>query len=235
MGVTTCRPWEKYWSSKACRTRDGSSQLDHLGMTIHWIHTKGHHCWWPCTCKLKSCLQDRCKVSPCYEHTKYLYCMPPAQNHANIFIGVTGNDVTRTEIPTPCGQLVVSCLISFYPSTAAGGVPSFKGIMVGNPLTYMPYRDHGFYGTCWGHQLLPKPLWDAYVEHDCAKLKNPSAQTPDECWSVTNAMHRILSGLDPYALDFPTCELAATHCNVLHSTASKSTFGRLMKIMPHVS
>eukprot|EP00435_Cladocopium_sp_Y103_P051671 s423_g16.t1 len=86
-----------------------------------------------------------------------------------------------------------------------GGVPSFKGMMVGNPLTYMPYRDYGFFGTAWGHQLLPKPLWDSYIKHDCAKLKNPDAQTPMECYSITSTMHQILSGLDPYALDFPTC------------------------------
>ena len=76
---------------------------------------------------------------------------------------------------------------------------------MGNPLTYMQYRDYGFYGTAWGHQLLPKPLWDEYVQNDCAHA-DPE---PFVCMEITSKMHQILYGLDPYALDFPYCNLAA--------------------------
>jgi len=91
-----------------------------------------------------------------------------------------------------------------------GGAPSFKGVMVGNPLTYMPYRDYGFYGTAWGHQLLPKTLWDEYIQNGCA-MADPE---PEACYEITSRMHQILYGLDPYALDFPNCiggEAAGQH------------------------
>ena len=38
-----------------------------------------------------------------------------------------------------------------------GGVPNFKGFLVGNPLTFLTYRNYGEFGTYAGHQLL-KPL-----------------------------------------------------------------------------
>lgn len=84
---------------------------------------------------------------------------------------------------------------------------------MGNPLTYMAYRDYGFYGTAWGHQLLPKYLWDQYVDNDCSHSIPPS----EACQEVTSKMNFILQGLDPYALDFPSCALAAVN------TALKST------------
>lgn len=80
-----------------------------------------------------------------------------------------------------------------------GGVRKFKGVFLGNPLTYMPYRDYGFYGTLWGHQLIPKYSWDDYVSHDCQHVNSPI------CGNILQKMYTIVSGLDPYALDFPTC------------------------------
>eukprot|EP00913_Durusdinium_trenchii_P009811 g9212.t1 len=80
-----------------------------------------------------------------------------------------------------------------------GGVRKFKGVFLGNPLTYMPYRDYGFYGTLWGHQLIPKYSWDDYVSHDCQHVNSPI------CGTILQKMYTIVSGLDPYALDFPTC------------------------------
>ena len=90
-----------------------------------------------------------------------------------------------------------------YLSCCAGGAPKFKGCFVGNPLTYMPYRDHGFYGTLWGHQLLPKYLWDDYNTHNCQHSESTI------CYMITSKMNSAISGLDPYALDFPTCSSAA--------------------------
>lgn len=49
-----------------------------------------------------------------------------------------------------------------------GGVPNFRGFMVGNPLTYMPYRDYGEVATYYGHQLIAKPLWDKYIAGNCS-------------------------------------------------------------------
>ena len=63
------------------------------------------------------------------------------------------------------------------------------------------YRDYGEYGTAWGHQLLPAPLWKQYEAASCATTF-PSSET---CNEITAQMEKILSGFDMYALDFPTC------------------------------
>lgn len=81
-------------------------------------------------------------------------------------------------------------------------VPNFRGIKVGNPLTYMPYRTYGEYGTYYGHQLLPKPLWDKWSSMDCAASANKYSR---QCQETQQEMDEIVSGLDPYALDFPRC------------------------------
>ena len=82
-----------------------------------------------------------------------------------------------------------------------GGVPTFRGVFLGNPLTWMPYRNYGQYGTAYGHQLLPKPLWDQYTASGCRTSFPPS----DRCNTITGAMDKILAGFDAYALDFPVC------------------------------
>lgn len=86
-------------------------------------------------------------------------------------------------------------------------VPNFKGVFLGNPLTYMPYRNYGQYGTAFGHQLLPKPLWDKYEAAGCRTAFPPTAT----CQNITDAFDQMLEGFDAYALDFPTCasQLAA--------------------------
>lgn len=82
-----------------------------------------------------------------------------------------------------------------------GDVPQFRGIFLGNPLTYMPYRNYGQYGTAWGHQLLPEPLWKQYEVASCATTFPPSAT----CNNITGEMDGILAGFDAYALDFDKC------------------------------
>jgi len=77
----------------------------------------------------------------------------------------------------------------------------FRGVFLGNPLTYMPYRNYGQYGTAYGHQLLPEPLWKKYEAAKCRTTFPPS----EACNKITGEMDRILSGFDAYALDFETC------------------------------
>jgi carboxypeptidase C (cathepsin A) len=94
----------------------------------------------------------------------------------------------------------------YMPTLAAkikqhGDVPQFRGIFLGNPLTYMQYRNYGQYGTAWGHQLLPAPLWKRYEASSCATTFPPSAA----CSNITDEMDTILAGFDPYALDFDKC------------------------------
>jgi cathepsin A (carboxypeptidase C)/serine carboxypeptidase-like clade 2 len=83
-----------------------------------------------------------------------------------------------------------------------GAVPQFRGVAVGNPLTYMPYRNYGMYGTAYGHQILPKPLFDEYTAANC----KDTWPTPSACNPITAKMDDILGGFDPYALDFPVCD-----------------------------
>tara|TARA_B100000513_G_scaffold165649_1_gene81792 strand:+ start:566 stop:2017 length:1452 start_codon:yes stop_codon:yes gene_type:complete len=107
-----------------------------------------------------------------------------------------------------------------------GGVPSFSGLMVGNPLTYLTYRNFGMYATYYGHQLIPKPLWDEYVAADCA---DAAGLSPGErCAAITERMDRMTAGLDPYALAFPKCNdsqlMAGRHeRHTLRATISKAT------------
>lgn len=88
--------------------------------------------------------------------------------------------------------------------TKRGGVPQFRGVFLGNPLTYMMHRNYGQYGTAWGHQLLPAPLWKTYEAAECATTFPAS----DTCTKITGEMDTILAGFDPYALDFPKCNSA---------------------------
>jgi carboxypeptidase C (cathepsin A) len=81
-----------------------------------------------------------------------------------------------------------------------GILNNFKGFAVGNPLTYMPYRDYGQWGTFWGHQLLPLPLWEAYNAANCKTDENSA-----KCQAITDQMADLTQDLDPYALDFPVC------------------------------
>ena len=101
---------------------------------------------------------------------------------------------------------------------------NFKGCFLGNPLTYMPYRDYGFYGTAWGHQLLPKTLWDEYMEKDCR------SQDTYVCNIITYEMMKTLDGLDLYALDFPVCDLPSStrpRLRLRHWSRSDGTTGTL--------
>jgi carboxypeptidase C (cathepsin A) len=82
-----------------------------------------------------------------------------------------------------------------------GSVPQFSGVFLGNPLTYMMYRNYGQYGTYWGHQLLPAPLWAQYEAAHCASTFPPSST----CTNITSMMDEILAGFDPYALDYDIC------------------------------
>jgi len=75
----------------------------------------------------------------------------------------------------------------------------FQGFLVGNPLTYLKFRNYGQYATFWGHQLLPKPLWDSAMNASCFD------EDSSACNKILDQMDEITRNLDPYALDFPVC------------------------------
>jgi carboxypeptidase C (cathepsin A) len=79
----------------------------------------------------------------------------------------------------------------------------FRGFAVGNPLTWMPYRDYGQWGTWWGHQLLPLPLWEDYNKNNCK-----TQEFSDACNKIYDQMSDLTQDLDPYALNFPVCTSA---------------------------
>lgn len=82
-----------------------------------------------------------------------------------------------------------------------GGVDNYRGFLVGNPLTYMPYRDFGQYGTYAYHQLIPQPLWTKYLKSGCQQNDSSKA-----CKKIQGQMDELTANMDPYSLDFPVCE-----------------------------
>jgi len=81
-----------------------------------------------------------------------------------------------------------------------GTVKTFKGMMVGNPLTWMPYRNYGQYATAAGRNMYPKPEWDLYEKLNCKDDDNNQ-----KCYDLENRFYGYTDGTDPYALDFPAC------------------------------
>jgi len=107
--------------------------------------------------------------------------------------------------------------------------PAFKGFMVGNPLTYMPYRDYGMYGTFAGHNLLPKPMWDKYLAAGCR-----TDDSSKDCQALMSSMDELTSGMDPYALDFPVCTDTAAAAGRHERHTLLKAVGRLGGYFPSV-
>jgi len=83
-----------------------------------------------------------------------------------------------------------------------GGVPNFKGFMVGNPLTTGQLRDVGEFMTFHGHSLIPQTLFDEYHKNQC--IEKTYSVT---CLHLAGEARGIVEGLDPYGLDFPVCNV----------------------------
>jgi carboxypeptidase C (cathepsin A) len=80
---------------------------------------------------------------------------------------------------------------------------NFQGFAVGNPYTDYYSGVGAEMETYWGKQLLPKPLWDKYLENNCT---DPVQQLNSTTCSLLmlNFMKKI-GNLNPYALDYPVC------------------------------
>lgn len=79
--------------------------------------------------------------------------------------------------------------------------PNFAGFAVGNPLTYMPYRDFGQFGTWYNHQLLPKPAWDAYLANGCQSdcpPEDPRCKPNATCATLEKEFSDLVAAADPY-------------------------------------
>jgi carboxypeptidase C (cathepsin A) len=101
------------------------------------------------------------------------------------------------------------------------GEINFAGFVVGNPLTYMPYRDYGQAATYATHQLVPDPLWRQYAAKctpdPAAPTPNPPAPRDIACDRLETEILSFGSGLDPYALDFPICSASSLGFNASSS------------------
>jgi carboxypeptidase C (cathepsin A) len=85
---------------------------------------------------------------------------------------------------------------------AAGVNPTvnFKGFAVGNPYTDVYSGTAAMIDTYWGHQLVPKPLYDEYTKA-CYGVKVQKAK----CNKLTAQLSQAVGNLNPYALDYPVC------------------------------
>lgn len=92
------------------------------------------------------------------------------------------------------------------------GEVDFKGIIVGNPLIYLPYTNYGLFGMWHAWTLLPEPEYQSYLENECWWLNDeskPIKPMPDSqvstCLDLVDGFYNLTGGLDAYALGFPTC------------------------------
>lgn len=86
---------------------------------------------------------------------------------------------------------------------AAGQDPvlNFKGMAVGNPgTTFYSIMPAGL-DTYWGHQLVSKPTYDAFVDN----CRNAPHFNMTICEGYYIALTRQVGNLNPYALDYPVC------------------------------
>eukprot|EP00928_Gymnodinium_smaydae_P087514 TRINITY_DN71772_c0_g1_i1.p1 TRINITY_DN71772_c0_g1~~TRINITY_DN71772_c0_g1_i1.p1 ORF type:complete len:513 (-),score=63.18 TRINITY_DN71772_c0_g1_i1:255-1793(-) len=94
------------------------------------------------------------------------------------------------------------------------GDVNFKGLIIGNPLIYLPYTNHGMYAmyNAWG--LIPDPQLAEYVKHDCAWIddegkpmkEHMSKASIETCYGLQSHFYRLAMDMDPYALGFPVCD-----------------------------
>jgi len=83
---------------------------------------------------------------------------------------------------------------------------NFKGFAVGNPYTDPYSGTPAMFDTFWGHQLLPKPTYDAYL-NECVNSKKPNVK---DCVQLQIEMNAAVGDLNPYALDYPVCTSDST-------------------------
>eukprot|EP01063_Lacrimia_lanifica_P003914 TRINITY_DN1216_c0_g1_i1.p1 TRINITY_DN1216_c0_g1~~TRINITY_DN1216_c0_g1_i1.p1 ORF type:complete len:454 (+),score=159.68 TRINITY_DN1216_c0_g1_i1:49-1410(+) len=84
-------------------------------------------------------------------------------------------------------------------------LPNFSGVFLGNPLTYMPYRNYGQWATMNNHGMIPLPLWEQYVAKNCRNATNA------DCDAIENKMSGYSAHMNMYGLDFPVCTSDVTN------------------------
>jgi carboxypeptidase C (cathepsin A) len=121
----------------------------------------------------------------------------PHFNHSKLFI--TSESYGGHYMPTWAEEIIKYNDAQEYSAMRI----NFQGFAVGNPYTDYYSGVGAEMETYWGKQLLPKPLWDKYLEHNCT---DPFQQLNSTTCSllIVNFMRKI-GNLNPYALDYPVC------------------------------
>jgi len=88
---------------------------------------------------------------------------------------------------------------------------NYKGFAVGNPFTDQLSEYPAMFYTYFGHQVIAKPTWDLYQE-TCNKKRKLEINVT-LCEALEIDMGTQVGGLNPYALDFPTCVEASSGGN----------------------
>lgn len=83
---------------------------------------------------------------------------------------------------------------------------NLKGFLVGNPFINYFSGTGSEIETYWGHQLIPKPLWDRYVKEGCNKSEIKLHN--DKCQKLVYELEDYVGRINPYALDYPVCTSA---------------------------
>lgn len=107
----------------------------------------------------------------------------------------------------------------------------FRGFMVGNPATDEYSTTPAMIDTWYGHQLVPKPLYDNYRSL-CSPHKE-YVKHAEECETMLMKMYLDVDGLNSYALDFPTCPKKSSNQAkhmLHHSLKSKISQKNLVKL-----
>ena len=100
-------------------------------------------------------------------------------------------------------------------TAAANPKLNFAGFAVGNPATTADSTTPAMLQTYWGHQLLPKPMWDKYTAL-CVDAIKPNLQ---DCEMLFLEIFMKTSDLNPYALDYNVC-----------LSDSKAKYGRTQRL-----
>jgi len=121
----------------------------------------------------------------------------PHLNHTALFI--TSESYGGHYMPTLANEIINYNDAQEYAQDRL----NFQGFAVGNPYTDYYSGVGAEMETYWGKQLLPKPLWDTYLENKCT---DPVQQLNSTTCSLLmlNFMKKI-GNLNPYALDYPVC------------------------------
>ena len=121
----------------------------------------------------------------------------PHFNHSRLFI--TSESYGGHYMPTLANEIINYNDEQTYSPMRI----NFQGFAVGNPYTDYYSGVGAEMETYWGKQLLPKPLWDKYLENNCT---DPLKQLNSTACSLLmlNFMKKI-GNLNPYALDYPVC------------------------------